>query len=78
MWKSLSISMDRVKRIVVGPILFHPSIEYNTGDDMGPEVYFRPEVDNSVGSIRMHGHRIIFVDILHRLHSSCQMPLVIR
>lgn len=23
MWKSLSISMDRVKRIVVGPILFH-------------------------------------------------------
>ena len=22
-WKSLSISMDRVKRIVVGPILFH-------------------------------------------------------
>lgn len=57
--------------------LVSPSIEYNTGD-MGPEVYFRPEVDNSVGSIRMHGHRIIFVDILHRLHSSCQMPLVIR
>ena len=46
--------------------LVSPSIEYNTGD-MGPEVYFRPEVDNSVGSIRMHGHRIIFVDIFTQI-----------
>lgn len=27
--------------------LVSPSIEYNTGD-MGPEVYFRPEVDSSL------------------------------
>lgn len=42
--------------------LVSPSVEYNTGD-MGPEVYFRPEVNNNVGTIRMHGHRVIFVDI---------------
>ena len=37
-------------------------IEFNTGE-MGNEVYFKPEVNNSVGSMRMHGHRVIFVDI---------------
>ena len=56
--------------------LVSPSIEYNTGD-MGPEVYFRPEVDNSVGSIRMHGHRIIFAtvykgNIIKNLIMDCQ------
>lgn len=39
-----------------------PSIEFNTGE-MGNEVYFKPEVNNSVGSMRMHGHRVIFVKI---------------
>lgn len=43
--------------------LVSPSIEFNTGE-MGNEVYFKPEVNNSVGSMRMHGHRVIFVDIL--------------
>ena len=42
--------------------LVSPSIEFNTGE-MGNEVYFKPEVNNSVGSMRMHGHRVIFVDI---------------
>lgn len=46
--------------------LVSPSVEYNTGD-MGPEVYFRPQVDNTVGTIRMHGHRIIFVDVFAQL-----------
>ena len=46
--------------------LVSPSVEYNTGD-MGPEVYFRPQVDNTVGTIRMHGHRIIFVDVYAQL-----------
>ena len=42
--------------------LVSPSIEYNTGDTHN-EFYFRPQVTNSVGTIRMHGHRVIFVDI---------------
>ena len=46
--------------------LVSPSVEYNTGD-MGPELYFRPQVNNSVGTIRMHGHRVIFVDIFSQL-----------
>ncbi|MBO7328298.1 MAG: hypothetical protein J6W00_05960 [Lentisphaeria bacterium] len=46
--------------------LVSPSVEYNTGE-MGPELYFRPQVDNTVGTIRMHGHRIIFVDIFAQL-----------
>lgn len=42
--------------------LVSPSIEYNTGNTHN-EFYFRPQVNNSVGTIRMHGHRVIFVDI---------------
>lgn len=40
-----------------------PSIEYNTGKT-GGEVYFRPEVNKTIGNIRMHGHRIIAIDVL--------------
>mgnify|MGYP006892293955 CR=1 FL=1 len=57
--------------------LVSPSIEYNTGD-MGPEVYFRPEVDNSVGLSVCMDIGLSLSIFLHRLHSSCQMPLVIR
>lgn len=46
--------------------LVSPSVEYNTGN-MGPEVYFRPEVNSSVDSIRMHGHRVIFVDVFAKI-----------
>lgn len=47
--------------------LVSPSIEFNTGE-MGNEVYFKPEVNNSVGSMRMHGHRVIFVDIFAKIN----------
>lgn len=47
--------------------LVSPSIEFNTGE-MGNEVYFKPEVNNSVGTIRMHGHRVIFVDIFSEIN----------
>ena len=35
---------------------------------MGNEVYFRPEVNSSVGTIRMHGHRVIFVDVFSKIN----------
>lgn len=44
-----------------------PSIEYNTGKT-GGEVYFRPEVNKTIGNIRMHGHRIIAIDVFAKLN----------
>ena len=35
---------------------YSESIDFNQGD-VGGTAYFESEVDNSVGTIRMHGHR---------------------
>lgn len=44
-----------------------PSVEFNTGN-MKNELYFQPQVDSRVGTMRMHGHRIIVVDIFAKMN----------
>ncbi len=56
--------------------LVSPSIEFNTGE-MGNEVYFKPEVNNSVGSMRMHGHRVILLIFLLKSILFCLMQITI-
>lgn len=67
-WYEETVDLDPISEYNSNYVyLVSPDYDFNTGSD-GNEFYFKPEVNDDVYFFRMHGHRVVAVDIFSKLN----------